>query len=413
MTTHRQPRELAASSTPLRVDPRAFQPFLRLARLLEGVQPGRSFLPDGSPVNLAVGDPQRAAPPLVAQTIAQFPDDWSRYPPFRGPARYREATFSWLRRRFSLPEGFLDPDRHLLPIPGSREGLFFASLAAVTLGAEEGRDKVLIPAPGYHVYVGGAIAAGAEPVSVPVLRENRFLPDFSALDPAILDQAAIAFLCSPSNPEGAVAEKADWMHCIDLARRHGFVLAADECYTDVYAGDPPTGVLEAAAETGSLDRVLSFHSLSKRSNAAGLRCGFIAGEEGMVDAIDAYFRYGGAGVPVPILQAGAALWEDEAHVVETRRFYQGLFEIAERKIGNRFGWRRPAGGFFLWLDVGDGEEAAKKLWAEAGIRTLPGGYMCPLPLEGGNPGAPYLRVAMIYEPEITEPALERLVEVLG
>src|SRR5690625_4162856 len=269
MTIPRQPSALAATAMPPRVDPRAFQPFLRLAKLLEGVQPGRSFLPDGAPVNLAVGDPQRSAPPRVAQTIAQFPDDWSRYPPFRGPLRYREASLGWLRRRFSLPEGFLNPDRHLLPIPGSREGLFFATLAAVTLGAAEGRNKVLIPAPGYHVYVGGAIAAGAEPVFVPVRRENRFLPDFDALDPEILDQAAIAFLCSPSNPEGAVAEMADWKRCIELARRHGFVLAADECYTDVYTGEPPSGVLEAAAATGSLERVLSFHSLSKRSNAAG------------------------------------------------------------------------------------------------------------------------------------------------
>lgn len=413
MTTTRQPSAFAETIAPQRVDPRAFQPFLRLARLLEGIEPGRSPLADGSVINLAVGDPQLAAPPLLAQTIARFPDDWSRYPPFRGPARYREAVLSWLKRRFSLPADFLDPDRHLLPIPGSREGLFFASLAAVTLGASEGRTKVLIPAPGYHVYVGGAIAAGAEPVFVPARRESGFLPDFSALDPAILDQTAIAFLCSPSNPEGAVAGKAEWKHCIELARRHGFVLAADECYADVYTGEPPCGVLEVAAETGSLDRVLSFHSLSKRSNAAGLRCGFIAGEQGMVDAIDAYFRYGGAGVPVPILQAGAALWEDEAHVVETRSFYRNLFEIAERKLGNRFGWSRPAGGFFLWLEVGDGEEAARKLWSEAGIRCLPGGYMCPLPLEGGNPGDPFLRVALIYGPEIAEPALDRLVEVLG
>jgi len=412
MTTPRPPSVFASTAVPQRADPRAFQPFLRLARLLEGVEPGPSPLPGGTPINLAVGDPQLSAPPLVAQTIAQFPDEWSRYPPFRGPERYRSASLSWLQRRFSLPQGFIDPERHLLPVPGSREGLFFASLAAVTLGAPEGRTKILIPAPGYHVYVGGAIAAGAEPVFVPVRRENGFLPDFASLDREILDQTALAFLCSPSNPEGAVADRAAWKGAIELARRHGFVLAADECYTDIYNGSPPCGVLEVAAESGSLDRVLSFHSLSKRSNAAGLRCGFIAGEEGMVDAIDAYFRYGGAGVPVPILQAGAALWEDEVHVAETRRFYRNLFDMAARKIGDRFGWSKPGGGFFLWLEVGDGEEAARRLWQEAGIRTLPGGYMCPLPLEGGNPGDPFLRVAMIHGAEITEPVLDRLLEIL-
>lgn len=396
-----------------RVDPRSFHPFLRLGRLLEGVAPGRSPLPDGAPINLAVGDPQRAAPALLAETIARFPNDWSRYPPFRGPESYRRASVAALRRRYGLPEGLLDPERHLLPIPGSREGLFFATLAAVTLGAAEGRTKVLIPAPGYHVYAGGAIAAGAEPVFVPATRESGFLPDFAALDPAVLDRTAIAFLCAPSNPEGAAADRATWARLIALARRHGFVLAADECYADVYTGEPPAGVLEAAAETGSLDRVLSFHSLSKRSSAAGLRCGFAAGEAGLIDAVDAYFRYGGAGVQVPVLEAGAALWEEESHVIETRAFYQGLFDIAARKLGNRFGWTKPAGGFFLWLEVGDGEAAARRLWAEAGIRTLPGGYMCPRPLPGGNPGEAFLRVALVHGPEVTEPALDRLVEVLG
>ncbi|MDF2096794.1 aminotransferase class I/II-fold pyridoxal phosphate-dependent enzyme [Aquibaculum arenosum] len=404
---------VAGDEGPLRVDPRSFHPFLRLARLLEGVEPGRSPLPDGKPINLSIGDPQLAAPPLVAKAIAQFPGDWSRYPPFRGPESYRKAAVGWLNRRYGLPAGFIEEGRHLLPIPGSREGLFFATLAAINLGAAEGRTKVLIPAPGYHVYVGGAVAAGAEPVFVPVSRETGFLPDFSALDPDILDRTAIAFLCSPSNPEGAVADKAQWSRMIALARQHGFTLAADECYTDVYTDTPPAGVLEAAADSGSLDRVLSFQSLSKRSSAAGLRCGFVAGEQGMVDAIDAFFRYGGAGVPVPILEAGAALWDDEAHVAETRGFYQNLFTLAERKLGNRFGWTKPAGGFFLWLEVGDGEAAAKRLWQEAGIRTLPGGYLCARPLPDGNPGERFIRVALVYGPEVTEPALDRLIEVLG
>lgn len=413
MSELRQQSPSPAAAAPSRVDPRSFHPFLRLGRLLEGLAPGRSPLPDGAPINLSVGDPQRAAPPLLAETVARFPDDWSRYPPFRGPASYRRAALGWLRRRYGLPEALLDAERHLLPIPGSREGLFFATLAAVTLGAAEGRNKVLIPAPGYHVYAGGAIAAGAEAVFVPATRASGFLPDFAALDPAILEQTAIAFLCSPSNPEGAVADREGWLRAIALARRHGFVLAADECYADVYTAEPPVGILEAAAETGSLERVLAFHSLSKRSSAAGLRCGFAAGEAGMIDAIDAFFRYGGAGVQVPVLEAGAALWDDEAHVVETRAFYRGLFEIAARKLGNRFGWTRPAGGFFLWLEVGDGEAAARKLWTEAGIRTLPGGYLCPRPLPGGNPGAAFLRVALVHGPEVTEPALDRLVEVLG
>jgi aspartate/methionine/tyrosine aminotransferase len=414
-----------AAAAPRRRDPRAFHPFLRLARLLEPLAPGRSPLADGAPINLAVGDPQRAAPALLAEEVARHPGDWSRYPPFRGPEVYRRACVDWLERRYDLPAGLISAETGILPLPGSREGLFFATLAALTMGAGEGRDKVLIPAPGYHVYAGAAAAAGAEPVFVPVDAAGGFLPDFAALDPDLLARTAIAFLCSPANPQGAAADRATWARSLTAARRHGFLLGADECYADIYLGEtPPAGALQAAVELGGgLERLLAFHSLSKRSSAAGLRCGFVTGDPQAVDTIDALFRFGGAGCPVPLLHAGAALWRDEAHVVETRAFYRGLFDIAERRLGNRFGWHRPDGGFFLWLDVGDGEAAARRLWQEAGVRVLPGAYMCPdgsgpdgsAPEGGGatNPGQAYIRVALVYEPAITDAALSRLVEILG
>lgn len=406
------PASALLRNEPKRRDPRTFQPFLRLARLLAEVTPGRSPLESGQPINLAVGDPQQPAPALLADSVAAHSDGWSSYPPFRGTPEYQQAATAWLARRYGLPEGLVDGGRNLLPVPGSREGLFFAALSALSTGAAEGRDHVLLPAPGYHVYAGAAAAAGAEPVFVPVTRETGFLPDYGALDPAILRRAAIAFVCSPSNPEGAAADLPRWRDLLSLARRHGFVLAADECYADIYLGQPPAGALQAAAETGSLDGLLAFHSLSKRSNAAGLRCGFLAGEAGLVDTVDAFTRFGGASVPLPIQQAGAALWNDDAHAEANRAFYARLFERAEAALGGRFGWRRPDGGFFLWLQVGDDEAAALKLWREAGIRTLPGSYMVADAHLRPNPAAGYLRVALVHDEAVTGPALERLVEVL-
>ncbi len=395
-----------------RPDPRVFQPFLRLARLLSGVEPGRSPLPDGRPVNMAVGDPQQPAPPLLAETVARFPDGWSSYPPFRGTPSYQQATVGWLQRRYGLPAGFVEGERHVLPVPGSREGLFFGALAALSAGAAEGRDCVLLPAPGYHVYAGAAAAAGARPVFVPATRESGFLPDFGALDPAILARTAIAFVCAPSNPEGAAADLARWRALLALARRHGFVLAADECYADLYYGAPPAGALQAAAETGVLDNLLCFHSLSKRSNAAGLRCGFVAGEAGLVDRIDAFCRVGGAAVALPVLEAGAALWNDDAHAAANRAFYARLFERAEAILDGRFGWTKPDGGFFLWLEVGDDEATALRLWREAGIRTLPGSYMVADAGLRPNPAAGFLRAALVHDEATVVPTLERLVAVL-
>ncbi|MGM0561454.1 MAG: aminotransferase class I/II-fold pyridoxal phosphate-dependent enzyme [Pseudomonadota bacterium] len=407
----------ASSPTPAqaRRDPRIYQPFMRLSHLLDGEKPGTSHLSDGAPISLSIGDPQLSAPPLLAETLAAYPNDWSCYPPFRGTPDFRAACHDWLVRRYGLSPEILDADRQILPLPGSREGLFFATLTAINRGAAEGRTKVLIPSPGYHVYAGGALAAGAEPVFVPARADNNFLPDYEGLPKEILDRTAIAFFCSPSNPEGAVASREQWRAWIELAQRHGFVLAADECYADIYTDEPPAGLLEAVQGPQGTEGLLTFHSLSKRSSAAGLRSGFVAGDSELVDGIDAFMRYGGASVPTPVLHASAALWRDEAHVVETRCYYRTLFEMAEEKLWAKTGWRMPAGGFFAWLEVGDGEAFALRAWKEAGLRVLPGRYLCP-DEEGAapedNPGAPYIRVALVHEPQVTEKALDRLAEML-
>lgn len=397
----------------------SFFPFKRLDALLGGVAPGPSPAPGGAPMLLSIGEPRKGPPAFVAEEVARAAAGWARYPPAKGTAAYLEAAAAALARRYGLgaeaggPGGPLDPARALLALPGSREGLFFAVLAVVARSGKGPRPAVLVPNPFYHVYAGAALAAGAEPVFVPSTRDSGFLPDFAALDPAVLDRAAACILCSPSNPQGSVADLGRMTDLIGLARRHDFVAIFDECYADIYLDAPPPGALEAArALGGGLDRVLVFHSLSKRSSAPGLRCALAAGEPALIEEIGTVLRVGGAGVSLPVLAAGARLWQDDEHVAENRAFYRRNFEIAEGVLDGRFGYRRPEGGFFLWLDVGDGEAAAVRLWREGGIKVLPGAYMCSESKEAVNPGRAYIRLALVDDSDTTRAALARMAEIL-
>ncbi len=408
----------------------AFYPFSRLNRLLEGIDPAPSPAPDGQPILLSLGEPRHQPPDFVAQMLAENAEGWGRYPTPRGTAGYRTAAADWLVRRYGLPEdtaapgGPLDPETAILPLPGSREGLFFAALALASTRPGAPAPKVLLPNPFYHVYMGAALAAGAEPVPVAASRTSGLLPDVAGLAPELLDQAALCYFCTPSNPQGAVADLARLEELIALARRHDFVLAFDECYSEIYTDVPPPGALESALQAGllggprpggdggPLGNLLVFHSLSKRSSAPGLRCGFVAGDPRLIQALDESLRVGGAGVPLPVLAAGEALWRDEAHVTANRLQYQEKFAVAERVLGGRFGFRRPAGGFFLWLDVGDGEAAAVELWRQGGLKVVPGAYMAAETPDGENPGRRFIRVALVHEPELVEAALRRLGEIL-
>ncbi len=414
-----------------RRDLQTFHPFARLNGLLDGVPAGRSAidvpgLAPGAPILLSVGEPQNQPPAFVAEEVARAAAGWSRYPPPRGTDAYADACLAWLTRRYGLPTGLIDPQRMFLPLAGTREGLFFAALATTpaTPGPGE-KPAILLPNPFYHVYAGAAAAAGAEAIHVPATRETGFLPDYGALPPEILARTTLCYYCSPANPQGAVADLAQLQDLIVLARRYGFTIAFDECYAEIYTETPPPGALEAAvalggalgggALDGALDNMLVFHSLSKRSSAPGLRCGFVVGDPRQVRAIEGLLRVGSAGVPLPVIAAGTRLWQEESHATANRARYQANFAVAERVLGNRFGFRKPAGGFFLWLDVGDGESATLALWREAGIKVLPGAYMCAGGTGGtggDNPGTPYVRIALVYDAALTEAALARLGEIL-
>lgn len=387
-------------------------PFTRLTALLSQVQP-RS---NDEPVVMSIGEPQHAPPALIDEILHANAHLWGRYPPIAGTPEFREAAAGWLARRYRLPEGFLDSARSILPVSGTRESLFLAALLAVpgNGGRAEGsaRPAVLMPNPFYAAYEGAAVMTGAEPVYMTTSRSTGFLPDLDALAPELLDRAALLYLCSPSNPQGAAADLGYLGRALALARRHGFVLAVDECYAEIWLDRPPPGALEAAAATGDLSNLLVFHSLSKRSSAAGLRAGFVAGDPGLIAAFSRLRSYSAAGMPLPVQAAAAALWRDDAHAAENRALYREKFDAAEAAFGGRFDYRRPDGGMFLWLETGDGEAAARALWREAGIKVLPGAYLTRPGPDGTNTGADFIRVALVHDTATVARACARIARIL-
>jgi len=383
-------------------------PFDRLRALLDGVTPAAGL----EPLALSIGEPKHAPPQMISATLEANKDLWGRYPPIDGTPEFRAAAAGWMRRRFGLADGVIDADRQILPALGSREALFLAALLAVP----DGDAAVLFPNPMYHVYAGAAAMAGAEAVPLAATAANDFLPDLEAIDEQTLDRCALMYLCSPSNPEGAVATPDYLRRAVGLARDHGFVLAVDECYSEIYGSVRPAGVAEVCTEDGgNFANVLMFQSLSKRSSAPGLRSGFVAGDPDLISRFRLLRSYGGATMPLPVMAASQALWSDDAHVAENRALYQAKFDLAERLFGDHCGFHRPDGGFFLWLNVsgdGGGEAAAKRLWAEAALRVLPGAYLSRAGANGTTPGDDFIRVALVHSLEVTETALQRLLKVL-
>jgi N-succinyldiaminopimelate aminotransferase len=383
--------------------------FARLNEILEDLVP-RSNEP---PILFSLGEPQKATPAILAETVAAHDHLWNRYPPPNGDEAFRGAVVGWLHRRFNLPEGFIDPERNIVPVPGTREPLYQLGFLCTPPEKAGGRPAILMPNPFYHVYQGAAMVGGGEPVYLPALAENGFLPVLEDIPEDLLARTAIFYLCTPANPQGTTAS-ADYMkRAIELAREHDFVLALDECYCEIYRGEAPVGGLEACAALGQgLDNVLSFQSLSKRSSAPGLRSGFLAGDPRIIERYGQFVTFGGAPLPLPVLHASTALWNDDAHVVENRAYYAENFRLAEEILRPHTDVFIPPAGFFLWLDVGDGMKAARTLWHEAAIKTLPGSLMARDDERGRNPGEPYLRVALVYAPEKTERGLRRLAETL-
>ncbi|MFP4327728.1 MAG: aminotransferase class I/II-fold pyridoxal phosphate-dependent enzyme [Paracoccaceae bacterium] len=360
--------------------------FPRLRALLDGHAPG------GEVRSMTIGEPRHPFPSWVPEVIAAACGEFGRYPPNEGTPELRGAITDWLRRRYGVQ---LDPDRQVMPLNGTREGLYNAAMALFPEVKQGKRPAVLIPNPFYQAYMVAAISVGAEPIFVPATRETGFLPDFAALPAEVLDRTVAAYICSPANPQGAVADSGYWSDLLALAERHDFRILADECYSEIWRNAPPAGALEVAAARGAdPERVLVFHSLSKRSNLPGLRSGFVAGGPESLERLRQLRAYGGAPLPLPVQRVSERAWAEEDHVEENRRLYRAKFAAADEILGDLPGYRSPPAGFFLWLPVGDGEAAAVKLWRESGLRVLPGAYLGQ-DGPGGNPGAGYIRVALV------------------
>jgi len=398
----RQPSQTAKDAVESR------SPFVRLTDLIAGIPPGKPV------INLSVGEPQHPVPAFVAPVLAAHIADFGRYPPNKGIEPFRKAVATWLGRRFKLPRP-VDPESEVLVLNGTREGLFLGAISARRwVGPRAGTPAVLIPNPFYAAYAAGALAAGCEPVYMPATRESGFLPDLGALDDALLKRTVAFYLASPSNPQGAVASCAYLARLAKLAQTYGFLVFADECYGELYSDDPPAGMLEASGP--DFANVIVFHSLSKRSNLPGLRVGFAAGDRNFLGPFLELRNVAAPQVPVPAQHVAVAAYSDEAHVEENRKLYAAKFDLADQILGGRYGYVRPAGGFFLWLDVsaqGGSEVVTRRLWAEAGVRVVPGRYLAREQVDGSNPGADFIRVAMVQDKEATAEALHRLVGLLG
>lgn len=361
-------------------------PFERLRRLFADLEPG------GEPINLGIGEPQHPTPAVITEAMARAMPLLGKYPPTAGTPELRAAIVGWLERRY----GVTVEERAVLPVAGSREALF-AFAQAVLDPADPG--VVLLPNPFYQIYEGAALLAGAEPFYVPTPEANGYRPDWSAVPAEVWPRVRLAYVCSPGNPTGAVLDVEGWNEVFAYADRYGFVVAADECYSEIYNGDPPVGALEASKALGRADeRLVVFNSLSKRSSAPGLRSGFVAGDPSLIERFLLYRTYHGAAPGLNVQAASMAAWGDENHVEENRAKYRAKFASTGHDFARYLPAWIPQGGFFLWARVPDGDDEgfAKWLYGQAGITVLPGSYL-GREVDGVNPGKGYVRIAFVPE----------------
>ncbi|EQD34296.1 aminotransferase class I and II [mine drainage metagenome] len=380
-------------------------PFERLARLIAHDAP-----PDDRPlIRMSIGEPRHPAPPALVNCLKESLDDLGRYPTARGEPELREAIASWATRRFSLKPGQLNPTSQILPVSGTREGLF---AIAQTVIDPHRAPVVAMPNPFYQIYEGAAILAGAQPVFLNTFPETGYVPNLDAIPGDSWKRCQLLYLCSPGNPTGAILDLAFYDHAFRLADQHGFVVVADECYSELYNDEtrPPLGMLEAAQQLGRdrFEHMIVFHSLSKRSSVPGLRSGFVAGDRMLIEAFHRYRTYHGCALPTPVQQASVWAWRDENHVISNRERYRQKFQAAGSILSPVLPLEMPPAGFYLWPEVPDDEERfAQRLYAEEGVLTLPGTYLSR-PTVQGDPGKNRIRISLVPDLDETREALIRI-----
>ncbi|WP_018868553.1 MULTISPECIES: succinyldiaminopimelate transaminase [unclassified Thioalkalivibrio] len=384
-------------------------PFERLRRLFEDLeQPA-----DREPIALSIGEPRHALPGFVEPVLRDSILGFNHYPTTRGELELRETIAAWLEKRFGLDA--VDAERQVLPVSGTREALFAIAQAVV---AGKPGARVLMPNPFYQIYEGAARLAGAEPAFYDLAPESGYLPDFSHVDAATWDEVQLVYICNPGNPAGACMSEAAMQELLGLADRHDFVIAADECYSEIYhpEAEPPAGLLGAATRMGrtGFERCIVFHSLSKRSNLPGLRSGFVAGDADLLERFTLYRTYHGCTLPPPTQAVSRAAWADEDHVADNRALYAEKFAAVVPILQQVMDVERPQAGFYLWPRVPDGDDEAfaRRLYAEAGVTVLAGRYLSRSdPETGHNPGAGHVRMALVAEPAACIEAAERIVSL--
>lgn len=367
-------------------------PFERLAALLDGVEPRAGL----APIALSIGEPRHPPPDFVLRALSDaLPAAAAVYPVSRGSDVLRETCAAWLARRFGVE---LDPAAAILPVNGTREGLFsFAQAVVDPTAAAADRPVVAMPNPCYQIYEGAALLAGAEPWYLDTLADNGYLPRLESVPESVWRRCQLIYVCSPGNPTGAVLDADFYRRLLELADRHDFVIAADECYAEIYLDDPPVSLLEVCRDLGRKDyrRCVVFHSLSKRSNIPGLRSGFVAGDREIMRRYLAYRTYHGCAMPVAIQAASAAAWGDDQHVAENRKIYINKFKEVMNILDKVLDVRKPPASFYLWPAVGgDDERFTRELYAATNVTALPGSYLSRRSADG-DPGAGRLRLSLV------------------
>ena len=367
-------------------------PFEKLAALKAGATPPQ-HLPH---IALSIGEPKHAAPSFVAEEIITHLHGLSNYPTTKGTLELRNSIARWLTNRFQLPANDIDPERHILPVNGTREALFAFAQAVVERSTQ---PLIVMPNPFYQIYEGAAFLAGAEPYFLNTTPENNYLPDFDAVPVDIWKRCQLLYICTPGNPTGTVIAKETLKKLIALAQQHDFIIASDECYSELYPDEnnPPVGLLQIAAEMGHSDykRCVVFHSLSKRSNLPGMRSGFVAGDAEILKKFLLYRTYHGCAMAPYHQAASIKAWDDEAHVVANRELYRTKFNAVINVLGDVMRVKQPDAGFYLWLRTPIADtEFARRLFAEQNVTVLPGSYLSR-EAHGINPGENHIRLALV------------------
>jgi N-succinyldiaminopimelate aminotransferase len=365
-------------------------PFERLRALLAGVAPPANL----RAIPMSIGEPRHAPPPLVIQALHDSLNTLGTYPATLGIPELRQAVARWLTQRFNLPSDAVNPETMVLPVNGTREALF--AIVQAVVDKSQNTPAILTPNPLYLIYEGAALLAGAEPVYMNGDASNGFLPDLDAVPASVWQRCQLLFLCSPGNPTGAVADIDYLKRALELADRYNFIVASDECYSEIYLDEahPPAGLLQAAKDRDQFERCIVFHSLSKRSSVPGLRSGFVAGDPRIIKPFLLYRTYHGCAMPTHTQLASIPAWNDEAHVIENRRLYQEKFRAVLPILEPVMDVSAPDAGFYLWPNVGDDETFARELFANEHVTVVPGSYLAR-ETATGNPGKGRVRISLV------------------